>query len=62
VGTITERLVFRVAATAKADHSATREAEWFALGIDDFEIAFHADIAIVIDNDFRCGHSDSRAQ
>jgi hypothetical protein len=62
VGTVTERLILRMAAAAKSNSSSAGQAEWLALRIDDFEVAFHADIAIVVDDDFRCGHSVSGAQ
>jgi hypothetical protein len=60
--TVTEGLISRMTATAKANGGSSGKAERLALRIDDFEVTFHADIAIVIDDDFGCGHSFSGAQ
>ena len=60
--TVTEGLIFGMAAAAKSDGGSAGKAEWFALRVDDFEVAFYANVAIVIDDDFRRGHSVSRAQ
>jgi len=50
-----------MAAPAKSDGGSTCEAKRLALRIDDFEVAFYADIAIVIDDNFCGGHSVSGA-
>ena len=62
VRTIAKRLVFRLAATAKANYGASGKSESVALRIDNFEVAFDADVAIVIDRDFCRGHSVSGPQ
>jgi hypothetical protein len=56
VRAIAEWLVCRLAASAKADRSATCEAEWLAGRIYDFKVAFDADGAIIINREFRSGH------
>jgi hypothetical protein len=48
-----------MAATAQADNGTPGKTERRALRIDDFEVAFHANIAIVVDRDFCRGHSVS---
>jgi hypothetical protein len=60
--TVTERLVFGMAAAAKCNGGSAGKAERFALRVDDFEVALYADIAIVIDDDFCGGHSFSGRQ
>jgi hypothetical protein len=59
MGTIAKWLVFRMAATAQADNATPGKTERRALRIDDFEVAFHADVAVVVDGDFCRGHSVS---
>jgi hypothetical protein len=48
-----------MAAAAKTDCRAPCQAKGFALRVHDFEVAFHADVAVVIDDDFCRGHSVS---
>jgi hypothetical protein len=62
VRTIAKWLVFGVAAAAETDGSASGETEPSALLIDDLEIAFNTNIAVVIDNDFCRGHCISGPQ
>lgn len=62
MGTVAKWLVFRVATTTQADSGASGKSERRALRINDFEVTFNADIAVVIDRDFRRGHSVSGPQ
>ena len=59
MGTIAKWLVFRMPATAQADSGTAGKTERRALRIDDFEVAFYADVAVVVDGDFCRGHSVS---
>jgi len=55
VRTIAKWLVLGVAAAAQADCSASGKSECFALRVQDFEVAFDTDIAIIVDRDFVAG-------
>ena len=57
--TIAKWLVLGVAAAAQADCGASSKSERFALRVQDFEVAFDTDIAIIVDRDFCSGHSVS---
>ena len=59
MGTIAKWLVLGVAAAAQADCGASGKSEGFALRVQDFEVAFDSDIAIIVDRDFCGGHSGS---
>jgi len=52
MGAVTEGFIGGLAAAAKANGTTSRQAKGFASGIDDFEVAFDADGAVVIDSDF----------
>ena len=56
MGTIAKWLVLGVAAAAQADCGASSKSERFALRVQDFEVAFDTDIAIIVDGDFCGGH------
>src|SRR6476661_4761769 len=60
VRTVTERLVCRMPATAKADRSAPGQTVAAALGVHDLEVAFDTDRSIVIHGYLGCRHSRSR--
>ena len=51
MGAVAERLVGRVAAAAEADSGAPSQAEGAAFGIDNFEIAFHANRSVTVYGD-----------
>ena len=59
MGTIAKWLVLRLAAAAQADCGASSKSERLALRVQDFEVAFDTDIAIIVDGDFCGGHSVS---
>ena len=59
MGTIAKWLVLGVAAAAQADCGAPSKSERFALRVQDFEVAFDTDIAIIVDCDFCGRHSVS---
>jgi hypothetical protein len=61
MGTVAERLVCGMAATAKTDGGASRQSVRLSFGIHDFKIAFDANGSVVIDSDFRCRHFFSSA-
>jgi hypothetical protein len=50
VRAIAEGFIFGKSAAANAHHGAAVEAVGLALGIHDFELAFHAERAIVVDS------------
>jgi hypothetical protein len=62
VRAITERLVFGVAAAAQTYDCASRKPKRFSLRIDNFEVAFDADIAVILNRNFCGGHSVSEPQ
>src|SRR5512146_2749984 len=51
--TVAKRLVGGMAAAAQADAGASAETEKLALRVADFEVAFHPDGPVGIDDDFR---------
>ena len=53
-------LIHGASASAKADCGAATQAEGFALGVDQFEIAFDAQRSVVIYGDFCPSHLRSR--
>ena len=60
MGAVTEGLVRRLAAAAQADGGAAREIEGLSVLVEDFEIPFDADGAVVPDGDLRGGHDAFR--
>src|ERR1700683_543929 len=56
VGAVAEGLVGRGAAAPQADSGTTGEAEWRAGGIDDLEVAFHANRTVGVHCDLRRFH------
>jgi len=56
VGAVTKRFALRLAAAAESNHLSASETELVSLGIENFEIAFNADGAVVIDRNLRIGH------
>ena len=55
VSTVAERLVGGVTAAAESDGSTSGEAEFVAGGVDNFEITFDQDWAIMFERNF-CWH------
>src|SRR5215467_4277162 len=56
MGTIAERLVRGLAATAKRYRRATRQSERLSCRIHDLKIPFHANGAVGVDSNFRRSH------
>jgi hypothetical protein len=52
---VAKGLIHGASATAQADSGATAQAEGFALGVDQFEIAFDAQVSVIVYGDF-CAH------
>src|ERR1700745_911872 len=52
VGAIAKWLIGGLAAAAKAQNGAARQSEWAPFGIEQVEVAFNADGAIVVHGDF----------
>jgi hypothetical protein len=52
VRAIAKRLVVGMAAAAQGDRGASSQAEGAAGGVDDLEVAFHANRAVGVDSDF----------
>ena len=50
--TVAKGFVLALAATAEADNRSACEAELLSHGVEDFEIAFNADGAVVVDCNF----------
>jgi hypothetical protein len=55
VSAVAERLVGGMAATAQSDGSASGEAELVSGGVDNLEITFHQDWAVMFERNF-CWH------
>src|SRR5712664_2405937 len=56
MGTVAERLVRGMTATAEAEHSSPSQAKGFAFRIDNLEVSFDADRPVVVDCNFCCRH------
>jgi hypothetical protein len=55
MGAIAEWLIGGLAGAAKAQSGTPRQSERATFGIDELEVAFDADGAIVVHGDFGCG-------
>jgi len=62
MGTITERLVCGVPATAKPDRGPASQAKQSTLWIKNLKVAFYADGTVVIDRNFRGCHFSPESQ
>ena len=52
MSTVAERLVGRMAATAESDGSASGETEFISGGVNNLEITFHQDWAVMFERNF----------